>query len=107
MTPRSNFNRKSPKRYHPVSERTKAIRAQQKGLGQGIDTQTVAKVMEVYAKFTKLFNDPKRRAKNVRQLKAHCTRPECGGMINAVLAGPKRHLHFACSNTNCYYRAMT
>lgn len=32
--------------------------------------------------------------------------PECGGKVNAVLAGPRQHIHMACKTKGCNVRAM-
>lgn len=62
--------------------------------------------IKVLTKFHELFDDPKR--KKTTMLKARCLRPGCGGMIYARISGPRRHIHFACSNAGkgCYYQGM-
>lgn len=68
-----------------------------------------ADVSKAAGQFMKLFDAPHRRAKNVTRLQAPCPRPGCGGVIQALLAGKRRHLHMGCSNhgSGCYYWMMS
>jgi len=57
--------------------------------------------MSDFAVILELAHKVKAALKKKKKRKGHTKCPICGQRVNAILAGPKDHLHMACVTPNC------